>query len=144
MIKLMLTAGLAVLFFGAAHAQSLQVQGAGCGTAGYTNTHGGAPGTQDASGAGCVSPVPSNVGLNFVKVTCGTTTTAFGVTGASYLTVQIPPTAMQTVWFAWNGTAATTAPPSQGYSATTNVTWGGGTGSCIVASGTQDITVGYK
>lgn len=92
---------------------------------------------------------PHDGGMTWTTVTCRSTSTNFGVGGGQYLTVQVPPTATQTVWFAWGGTVAspttaTTTTPSQGYAAGTNIAWGGGTGSCIVASGTQDISVGTK
>lgn len=92
---------------------------------------------------------PQGGGLTWTTVTCGATSTVFGVGGGQYLTVQVPPNATQTVWFGWGGsiaspTAATTTTPSQGYAAGTNIAWGGGTGSCIVAAGTQVISVGTK
>ncbi len=92
---------------------------------------------------------PHDGGMTWTTVTCASTSTNFGVDGGQYLTVQVPPTATQTVWFGWGGsiaspTAATTTTPSQGYAAGTNIVWGGGTGSCIVASGTQVISVGTK
>lgn len=92
---------------------------------------------------------PQAGGLTWTQVTCGSTTTPFGVAAGQYLTVQVPPSATQTVWFGWGGTAAltpaaTTATPSQGYGAGTNISWGGGTGTCIVASGSQVISVGTK
>lgn len=92
---------------------------------------------------------PHTGGITWTSVTCGSTTTAFGVAGGQYLTVQVPPSATQTVWFGFGGTAAsptaaTTTTPSQGYAAGTNIAWGGGTGSCIVVSGSQVISVGTK
>ncbi len=78
-------------------------------------------------------------------VTCGTTSTAFGVTGNTYLGVLIPPTASQNVGFAWGANAtATLNPPSEVFSAGSMISWAGGTGACIVASGTQTITVETK
>ena len=78
-------------------------------------------------------------------VTCGTSSTAFGVTGNTYLSVLVPPTATQNVGFAWGPSAtATTGPPSQLFGAGSAVSWGGGTGACIVATGTQTITVETK
>jgi hypothetical protein len=59
------------------------------------------------------------------------------------LSIQVPPGG-STVWFAYGTASATTAPPSQGVAAGTTITWGGGTGSCIVATGTQAITVETK
>ncbi len=92
---------------------------------------------------------PHDGGMTWVTVTCASTSTPFAVGGGQYLTVQVPPSATQTVWFGWGGTVAspttaTTTTPSQGYAAGTNIAWGGGTGACIVASGTQVISVGYK
>lgn len=92
---------------------------------------------------------PQDSGLTWTTVTCANTSTPFTVGGGQYLTVQVPPDATQTVWFGWGGsiaspTTATTATPSQGYAAGTNIAWGGGTGACIVAAGTQVISVGTK
>jgi hypothetical protein len=83
---------------------------------------------------------PGTVGVTATSVTCGTSSTPFGVTGTTYLSVTIPPGAGN-VWFAWNGSTATTAPPSQAFTGGTTITWGGGTGTCIVSTGTQAITV---
>ena len=96
-----------------------------------------------AQGANVVTPVtaPNAMDITATAVTCGATSTAFGVTGSYYLKIQVPPTATQTVWFGWGTTAATTSTPSEGYTAGTDVAWGGGTGSCIVATGSQSITV---
>jgi hypothetical protein len=92
---------------------------------------------------------PNTGGMTHISVTCGTTSTAFGVAGSQYLTVQVPTTAAAPVFFGWGGTqamptTATTTTASQSYAAGSLITWGGGTGSCIVAFGTQAITVGYR
>ena len=92
---------------------------------------------------------PNPGGMTWISVTCGSTSTPFGIGAGEYMTVQIPLTASQSVFFGWGGsvaspTIATAAPPSQSYSAGTTITWGGGTGSCIVASGSQTISVGYR
>lgn len=87
---------------------------------------------------------PDNSGLAWSSVTCANTSTSLGVYAKNYLTVQVPPTASQNVCFAWGGAAATTSPPSQCYAAGTNISWGGGTGACIVASSTQAISVGVQ
>jgi hypothetical protein len=94
--------------------------------------------------------VPSANSMTFVAVSCGTTSTPFGQASRDYLTVNIPPTVTQTaVWFSWGinaGTgqpnAATVGPPSQAFVPGQTLAWAGGTGSCIVASGTATITVG--
>jgi hypothetical protein len=86
---------------------------------------------------------PNTQGITSTAVTCGTTSTPFGVTAIYYLHIHIPNGA-PTVWFAWNSNTATTSPPSEdwtGANGPIDITWGGGTGSCIVASGTQVITV---
>lgn len=89
-------------------------------------------------------PAPNTVNLQWTTVHCGSTSTPFGVTGNLYLTIQVPPAAVN-VGFAWGvGATATMLPPSQVYGAQTNITWSGGTGACIVATGTQDISVGYR
>ncbi len=93
---------------------------------------------------GTTATAPSTVGTTFTSVTCGSTSTSFGVTGTSYLAINIPITATQNVYFAWNGATATVSPPSEGFAPGTTVAWGGGTGSCIVASGTQAVTVVTK
>lgn len=88
-----------------------------------------------------VTTPPNNYGATATAVTCGTSSTSFGVSGRNYLSVNVPIGA-GTVWFAWGpGATATTAPPSQSYNGGTTIQWGGGTGACIVASGTQAITV---
>lgn len=87
--------------------------------------------------------LPNPGGMTWTTVTCGTSSTPFGVAGGSYLVVKIPATG-STVWFGWGTNAATTATPSEDFAAGSLIQWGGGTGSCIVASGTQSITVGYK
>ena len=88
---------------------------------------------------------PSASGVTFSTVTCATTSTAFVVRGGSYLSVQVPPSAAGTVWFAWGEAAtATLAPPSQGFLGGATLNWSGGTGACIVASGTQAISVGTR
>lgn len=74
-------------------------------------------------------------------VTCGATSTPLGVTGTTYLSVWIAPSASQTVCFGWGATAATMSPPSQCFAAGTQISWSGGTGSCIVASGSQAVVV---
>lgn len=75
------------------------------------------------------------------KVTCAATSTPFGVSGSAYLSVLIPP-AGSTVCFAWGTNAtATLSPPSECFTGGSLFNWGGGTGSCIVTSSTQDITV---
>lgn len=77
-------------------------------------------------------------------VTCAATSTPLGVTANQYLSIALPPSGA-TVCFAWGANAtATTAPPSQCFTAGTVLAWGGGTGACIVATGTQAITVGVK
>ena len=69
---------------------------------------------------GALAPASSvSNGIVLTTVTCGTTSTAFGVTGASYLAIQVPPGA-GTVCFAPGSTAATLSPPFKCY--------GGGTG----------------
>ena len=89
-------------------------------------------------------------GMTFVQVTCGASSTGLGVAGASYLTVQVPSTASQLVYFNWGGTVALPVTAvanasNQSYGAGSKIDWpGGGTGACIVASGTQVVTVGYK
>lgn len=88
---------------------------------------------------------PASTALTWSSVTCAATSTSLGVTAASYMTVLIPPDATATkVCFSWNAsTAATLTPPSQCYGAGTLIKWTqGGTGKCIVPSGTQAITVG--
>ncbi len=93
---------------------------------------------------GTVSPAPSASAVTATSVTCGSTSTALGVTGVSYLSVLIPPAASQNVCFAWGAGTATTSPPSQCFAPGVAVSWGGGTGACIVASGSQAITVESK
>ena len=97
--------------------------------------------------------VVGNGNLTWIPITCTTTSTPFGINANQYLTVNIPVSG-GTVWFGWgfNQTTgapnpATTAPPSQSYAGGTTgstIQWGAGTGSCITASGTQTISVGYK
>jgi hypothetical protein len=92
---------------------------------------------------------PNNIGTTWISVTCGTTSTPFGISAGQYLSVQVPPTSTQNVFIAWGGvgatpTTATTTATTQQYAPGWTATWGGGMGSCIVASGTQAITVGYK
>ena len=84
---------------------------------------------------------PKNDVMTWTSVNCSTTSTPFGVAGRAYLTVQVP---AGTVCFGWDSNAATLLPPSQCYTSGTVISWGGGTGSCIVASGTQAISVGTK
>lgn len=93
---------------------------------------------------GSVSLAPSANSVTATAVTCATTSTALGVTGTSYVSILIPPTATQNVCFAWNAATATTSPPSQCFGPGTAVSWGGGTGACIVATGSQAITVETK
>jgi hypothetical protein len=84
---------------------------------------------------------PSANGVNAATVTCGSSSTPFTVTGNNYLSIQTPIGGSQ-VCFAWGPSAtATTSPPSQCYAAGTNIAWGGGTGACIVATGSQAISV---
>lgn len=98
---------------------------------------------------GAVTSLAAAVGTNIVwtSVTCAATSTSFGLPtpGPIYLSVQVPPSAMQNVCFGWGQNAATLNPPSQCYGAGTVIEFQkGGTGSCIVSSGTQAITVGYQ
>lgn len=85
---------------------------------------------------------PNANNVTGTTVTCANTSTAFGVSGSAYLSILVPPTATQNVCFAWGpSAAATTAPPSECFAAGSLFNWGGGTGACIVATGTQTITV---
>lgn len=93
---------------------------------------------------GTVSTTPSASAVTPTTVTCGTTSTAFGVTGTSYLSVWVPPADTANVCFGWGSNAATTSAPSQCFGPGTAVSWGGGTGACIVATGTQPIVVETK
>ena len=86
---------------------------------------------------------PNATQLSIASVTCGTSSTPFNVTGVSYLAVQIP-SGGATVWFAPSGTAATTAAPSKGWVGGTDFQLSGGSLNCIVASGSQVISVWYK
>lgn len=90
-----------------------------------------------------VNVAPSAGNVTSTAVTCAATSTALGVTGASYLSVLIPLSG-QNVCFGWGNAAATLSPPSQCFSPGTLVAWGGGTGSCIVASSTQAVTVNTR
>lgn len=92
------------------------------------------------SNGGIVTTAPLTSGITATSVTCGTTSTALP-TGITYLHINVPPTVTQSVCFAWNGNTATMTPPSECYSPPVDLTWGGGTGSCIVASGSANITV---
>jgi hypothetical protein len=87
---------------------------------------------------------PNPATVTWTAVTCGTSSTPFGITGASYLSVHMPPGAVNT-GFGWGSSPATMAAPSQVYAAgSPDIKWHGGTGSCIVATGTQVITVGTR
>jgi hypothetical protein len=88
---------------------------------------------------------PDNSGVAWSSVTCAATSTPLAVYGKYYLTIQVPLGASQNVCFAWGASAtATTSPPSQCYEAGANISWGGGTGACIVGSSTQAISVGVQ
>jgi hypothetical protein len=86
---------------------------------------------------------PNTLGTTPTSVTCGSSSTPLGVTGNSYISIQIPPGG-QNVCFALKSTAATLNPPSQCFGGGTTFGWGGGTLTCIVASGSQAITVETK
>ena len=90
---------------------------------------------------GALAPNASQ--LTVTSVTCGSTSTALGVTGAAYLAIQVPPGGSQ-VCFAPGSTAATTAAPSKCYSPGTDIQFAGGTGTCIVSTGSQAISVWTK
>ena len=94
----------------------------------------------DAQG-NIVAVAPNTIGIVSTSVTCSTSSTPFGVSGPMYLHVNIPPNVTQQVCFAWNATAATLSPPSECYTPPTDLTFQGGTGTCIVASGSALITV---
>jgi hypothetical protein len=96
------------------------------------------PANQDGSLGG--TP-PSASGLTSTTVACGSTSTAFGVTGTSYLHVHIPINAGGTIGFGWGTLTATLAPPSEIFAPGTDLTFAGGTGNCISNSGTTNITV---
>ena len=86
---------------------------------------------------------PNASGLSLATVTCNATSTPLGVTGAAYLAIQIPPGGIQ-VCFAPGSTAATNAPPSKCYPAGVDFQFSGGTATCIVAAGSQTISVWLK
>jgi hypothetical protein len=87
---------------------------------------------------------PDMTNIAWSTVTCGSTSTALPA-ASTYQTIRIPATAGQLVWFTWGqGVTATTATPSQDYGAGTNIVTGGGAGACIVAAGSQAISVGVK
>ncbi len=90
---------------------------------------------------GALAPNASQISI--ASVTCGTTSTALGVTGAAYLAIQVPPGG-QTVCFAPSGTAATMSPPLKCYPGGTDIQFSGGTATCIVAGTTQTIAVWSK
>lgn len=96
-----------------------------------------------ADGGFNFSNAPNANNLTGTAVTCGATSTALGVTGNSYLSISIPPgPATQTVCFAWGPSAtATMSPPSECFTQGALFSFAGGTGACIVASGSQAITV---
>lgn len=93
-----------------------------------------------------VTTAPNANVISWATVTCGATSTPFGVTGNQYLTVNIPPDATATkVCFQYGPNAvATLLPPSQCFPPATTFTFGGGTGACIVSTGTQAVTVGTR
>lgn len=91
-----------------------------------------------------LTTAPNTALTTWVAINCGTVSTPFGVTGTTYLHVQIPNTVVQNIGFGWNGTPATLTPPSEVFGGNVDFDFAGGTGSCIVASGTASITVGYK
>jgi hypothetical protein len=131
---------LVLLFYGLAHAQPSS----------FPSTPGSKTGILDANGVqvGNQNPLssvgaPNTINLTWKTLNCGATSTPFGAVGLVYLTIQIP-SGGQSVGFGWNAAAATMASPSQVFQAGTTIVWGGGTGSCIVASGTQPITIGYR
>lgn len=90
------------------------------------------------------SQAPNANTVTAATVTCGTSSTPLGVTGNTYLSIQVPSGA-QTTCFAWGPNAvATMSPPSECFGANTLFNWGGGTGACIVAASTQAIVVETK
>ncbi len=91
---------------------------------------------------GALAPSASS-GYVVTTVTCAAISTAFGVTGAAYLAIQVPPGGVQ-VCFAPGTIAATLSPPSKCYGAGTDFQFAGGTGTCIVTAGTQTISVWTK
>lgn len=87
---------------------------------------------------------PNASQVTAANVTCAATSTPLGVTANQYLSINLP-SGGSAVCFAWGaGATATTAPPSQCFAAGTTLAWGGGTGACIVATGTQAITLEIK
>lgn len=86
---------------------------------------------------------PNTNQITETAVTCGATSTPFGVTGAAYLAVQTPIGGV-TVCFGVGTNAATLNPPSKCYPGGTDFQFAGGTGTCIVAASTQAISVWTK
>lgn len=100
------------------------------------------PVTATFSGSVTAAPAPSTTGTTTTNVTCGTSSTAFGVTGTTYLSVSVDSNATQAVCFGWGADPAVTT--RQCFSGPAILSWGGGTGSCRVASGTQVVSVVTK
>ncbi len=85
---------------------------------------------------------PSMSQMTWSTVTCGTTTTPLPA-ASTFMLIKIPQ-AGATVFFGFSGNPATTSTPSVDFPGGTWVTFGGGQSQCIVASGTQPISVGVK
>ncbi len=87
---------------------------------------------------------PNANSITSTAVTCGTTSTPFGVTGNTYLGAFIPPTGQNVGFASGPNATATMTPPSVVLVPGAIASWAGGTAACIVASGTQVITVETK
>lgn len=86
------------------------------------------------------------------SVTCGTGSTTLLAAGAAaqFLTIKVPSTAANPVWFRFDGSAATTSSPSLDLTAGQSMTWGTASGflptaldTCIASAPTV-VTLIYK
>lgn len=86
MKRLWLACFCALGFSGAAHAQVAQVLSGGCGTAGYSTTHGSASITQDTTGRECVASTSTTTPGSLTLVPLDVATVTTGGTAVTALT----------------------------------------------------------
>jgi hypothetical protein len=126
---------------------------------GTTATGVGAPADAAYAGSGSSSIIAALKGLFHIgtptqtSVSCGnTSTTLLAAAAASkFISVKVPSTAANIVWFNWTGAAAVTAAPSEDIGIGQKVTWTAGQDgflptaqiNCIASSATT-VTVEYQ
>lgn len=96
----------------------------------------------DANG-GLITVAPSTVGMTTITVNCLATSTSFGFTAKTYLHVNAYNEPGTQICFAWNATMATGAPPDNCWVEPFDLTFAGGTGSCIAVGGAFPV-MNYK